>query len=488
MGFAKVNLFLLFVVVVSGATPALAQRLCISTLSGESSKTDSVPISILKSDSALWLNSIIPMATNDVLDNISRNDGLPGAIVAALTRANPNYYYHWVRDAAIVIESLTIRFRKLSKVDPQDVKERQIILKRLLEYVSFSKLIQKLPTFGNDGEPKFEITGKPFNDEWGRPQDDSPAARAISMMKIIEIIQGAGDLDPHFVESIVKDLYDSKLPSTSLIKVDLEYIAHRWREPSFDLWEEVDGNHFYTLMVQRKALLDGASLARILNDPGAAEFYEAQAHEIEKSLANDFYDNNLKIFLATKPGSQHKGFIKNSYADIAVILGLLYGGREDGFLPFSSEKVIATLKYLENYFRDAFPINKVPGIPGVAIGRYVNDMFSGVDRSGGNPWVLATLAMAEAYYRLALEVKNNKGITVEGQFIDYLKLVEKGDEFIARVKYHAHKDGSTNEQIDRYTGFMTSVYKLTWNSAEMIRANFWREKVIGSISNNDLSQ
>jgi GH15 family glucan-1,4-alpha-glucosidase len=44
----------------------------------------------------------------------------------------------------------------------------------------------------------------------------------------------------------------------------------------------------------------------------------------------------------------------------------------------------------------------------------------------------------------------------------------RADQFVERVKYHAHTDGSLDEQIDRYTGQMTSAHDLTWNYAALL--------------------
>jgi len=57
------------------------------------------------------------------------------------------------------------------------------------------------------------------------------------------------------------------------IKTDLEYVAHNWQESSFDLWEESNGDNFFTKMVQRKAMIDGAAFATKMGDTGAANFY-----------------------------------------------------------------------------------------------------------------------------------------------------------------------------------------------------------------------
>jgi glucoamylase len=50
--------------------------------------------------------------------------------------------------------------------------------------------------------------------------------------------------------------------------------------------EEISGDHFFTKMVQRKALILGAALANELNDPGAGQFYLVSA-VIQINLIND---------------------------------------------------------------------------------------------------------------------------------------------------------------------------------------------------------
>lgn len=62
---------------------------------------------------------------------------------------------------------------------------------------------------------------------WGRPQADGPAIRATAMMKFARII----GLDDPFVRSF---LYHANLDGRSLIKDDLEWLAHNWQSSSFD--------------------------------------------------------------------------------------------------------------------------------------------------------------------------------------------------------------------------------------------------------------
>ena len=75
------------------------------------------------------------------------------------------------------------------------------------------------------------------------------------------------------LQIIIKKLYDGKEPSSSVIKADLDFVSNHWQDPCFDLWEEVNGTHFYTRMQQRTALREGAALAKALKvHPGIILF------------------------------------------------------------------------------------------------------------------------------------------------------------------------------------------------------------------------
>jgi glucoamylase len=43
-----------------------------------------------------------------------------------------------------------------------------------------------------------------------------------------------------------------------LVRGDLAFTLARWRQSCFDLWEEEEGQHYYTLRVQAAALQHGA--------------------------------------------------------------------------------------------------------------------------------------------------------------------------------------------------------------------------------------
>jgi glucoamylase len=157
---------------------------------------------------------------------------------------------------------------------------------------------------------------------------------------------------------------------------------------------------------------------------------------------------------------------KNSQIDSAIILGVLHGHTDDGFFSFSDERVKQTLTRMIIEFKSTYAINQRAEIHGVAIGRYPEDKYAGAHFNGGNPWVLTTLATAQLYYEMAAQCTSQ----------EKKQLMALADSFVERVRYHAYPDGSLSEQMDRYTGFMTSANNLTWNYAAVLTADKARRR------------
>lgn len=400
------------------------------------------------SNSLQWLDNKSNFFEQKIMANVSLPDGLPGSVAASRADVTgPNYHFHWVRDAALTMLALIDQYQHTT-----DANIKADIRNTLSQYIDFSAYIQNVPKLTDLGEPKFYLDGKAFNEPWGRPQNDGPALRAISLIEWAKILVLEND------EQQVRDrLYNSNYPATSPIKKDLEYISHHWKDPSFDLWEEVQGTHFYTLMVIRRALLEGADLARRMDDPKAADWYVSQAKQIEMELSH--FWNEQKGYITATINRTGGIDYKSTNLDTAVVLGLLHGGMNDGFMAWDDPHVVATLNKITATFKSMYAINQT-SIPGVAIGRYPEDRYAGSDFSGGNPWTLCTLAMAEAWYHYASVQRIH-----HQQNSESLKLADK---FIQRVQHHANKDDSMDEQIQRDTGLMTSAKDLTWNYAALL--------------------
>jgi glucoamylase len=436
-----------------------------------------------------WLVTQTERSTQGMLANIT-----PWGAVIASPSSEPDYRYHWIRDGALTMGTV------------QGLREGTDAL--VWNYAEFSRRNQLTSNAsgGADGlglgEPKFNLDGTAYLRDWGRPQNDGPALRASTLIRFAHRLLDQGQ----FAEVRAR-LYDPKLPGGRVIKADLEFVSHHWRDPSFDLWEEVRGTHFYTRLVQRRALLDGAGLAERLGDPGAANWYRQQARLLEGEITRH-WDSKHEQIRATLDGSSDA---KPSGLDVAVVLGALHalsGG--DSFFSVTDPRVLITAQKIEDAFKREYAINRRAldgeGLDmGTAIGRYPEDRYDGHSTTGrGNPWFLATAAFAELYYKTATRIEADGGVKItslsarsfnrlaelsrlggvrsgerlrgrDPRFAALLKgLREKGDAYLRRVRYHAPADGSLSEQFNRDNGYMQSADELTWSHAGLLTAAWAR--------------
>jgi len=387
-----------------------------------------------------------------VITNSTMPDVVPGMVVASPSRENPDYYFDWVRDTALTMRSL---------IDYWEIKRDPKIKKMILTWINAETYRQTLPALSGLGEPKYNIDGTGFTGPWGRPQNDGPALRAVTMIKFANLLLMSGEQD-----YVLKYLYHGSIPATSVIKRDLEYTAHHWREPSFDLWEEEKGMHFYTLLAQHTALQEGAKLARELGDVGAANFYADQSDLIGKMLKSEFVDSYIGI--ATTRNKVSNLSYKHSNLDAAPLLALLHNYPYQKLFSFKDPSV---KKYIDTFVRrnrEIYSINYTLNDSGVALGRYPEDKYTGYNSDGeGNPWFLITIGLAEYYCQARNEVRTAKyDDQIEQQF--------------QRVLYHSNRTGNLSEQFNRYNGIMQGARDLTWSynafMTAMMRCGFINSK------------
>jgi glucoamylase len=365
------------------------------------------------------------------------------------------------------------------------------------------------------GEPKFHADGTPFTGSWGRPQRDGPALRALTLMQYIRAYNASHPaLWTESSSNPYADLYNAALPPGSVVKADLEYVARYWRESGFDLWEEVQGLHFFTAMVQLRALREGAVLANAFADFGAARWYAGQAAALE-DLVRQFWSQDKGHIVATLD-SERSGL------DCGVLLGSLHGSTSESAGPFPphSDEILLSLLGLVRDQRRRFPINSVPISPhaaassdddlaGVGIGRYPEDVYDGYGSSpaGGNPWFLCTATVAEILYRAAAHLQSAQHLNVTargapfwrallGNAVDVaaeqvhdahssvfnaalIRLRESGDSFLAKIRTHADAEGALSEQFDRVDGFERGARDLTWSYGAFLQAAVARREVLG---------
>ncbi|KAK5019152.1 hypothetical protein LTR16_000823 [Cryomyces antarcticus] len=174
---------------------------------------------------------------------------------------------------------------------------------------------------------------------------------------------------------------------------NLLFVASNWTSTSFDLWEEESSDHFYTRMVQRRALLVGTAFATMMGDSATASTLSGAATAITATLPQ-FWDVNRQLVLY-EYGPVLRG--KSSYKDVAVVLGIIHGYAKDGVYGYTNDQILASAYQIatsltRSRLRPPMPEYILAFTP--LHSRYPEDVYDGFGTSLGNPWYLAPAAMA----------------------------------------------------------------------------------------------
>ncbi|KAK5112720.1 hypothetical protein LTR62_003818 [Meristemomyces frigidus] len=441
--------------------------------------------------------------------NINPNvtGAVKGVVVAARSgptypQTDPDYEYNWVRDASLtmdVVQSLySASTKKKSQSQYEDI---------LFEYATARATEQTDPNLQTGlGEPKFYLNNTIFSGPWGRPQNDGPATSAITLIKFAnDYLANGGSMD-----TVKQKIYDSTTyPASAPMQKDLLFVASNWSSPSFDLWEEEESDHFYTRMVQRRALVSGAAFASKMGDSTTSATLSAAATALTATLGQ-FWDVNRHTILYEYGPVLHG---KSSYLDIAVVLGVIHGYAGDGVYGFTNDEVLSSALRISTSFIDVYPLaNKTTdstgNILGIPIGRYPEDVYNGTgtEDNGGNPWYLCTAAMAQFMYSASSQYADDGSISITNiskPFFDYftptadLSLGQSyaygspqynhainglngwGDAFMRTIKHYTPTDGTLTEEYNRNTGVPQGAADLTWSYASVLTAAFARAETRG---------
>src|SRR5207248_1364490 len=109
-----------------------------------------------------WIAFETPTAATKLLANISAPGTAPGSVLASPSQSNPNYYYHWIRDAALCMNTVVDLYSNETQPSAK-ARDAQV----LSDYVNFSRQNQVTPNrSGGLGEPKFMVDGSAFDGDW----------------------------------------------------------------------------------------------------------------------------------------------------------------------------------------------------------------------------------------------------------------------------------------------------------------------------------
>lgn len=272
-----------------------------------------------------------------------------------------------------------------------------------------------------------------------------------------------------------------------LIYNDLLYVGQYWNTSSYDLWEEVNGNSFFTTTAQHRALVQGSIWAERLNQ--TCEPCK-QAPAILCFLQSDFWNETGNYILANINTNQ----VTRSEINADPILAAMHAFDINATCDAASlqpcnSKVLATHKVWVDSFRNIYPLNDNNSAPAPALcGRYPEDTYY-----GGNPWYITTLAAAEVLYDAVAQFSMAGEVTVDNYslpfwqdlypdveattYTDYANVSallgaasNYADSFIELISNYTPPNGTLNEQINKTTGEPLSAIALTWSYAAFVTA------------------
>lgn len=425
-----------------------------------------------------YLSYLSRKFSKKLLANISVHHTQPGCIVASQSKSDPPYFYHWFRDAALVMLSMM----RSSHIHHQ----RHLLQDWLMFEAECAANLDRSPELSGPGEPKIHVDCTLFTEPWGRPQHDSSALRLIAGLEALERMHQGG-----FTVYATNQFH-------SLLMRDVDYTIQTMGKPGFDLWEEVYGCHFFTLAVQCHAMSCAMS-SRWLSEELRSRCCTA-LQQGEQMIQEYLDSTESQAFLQSSRQVTNHNMDERFWCDSSVLLAVCKF-RRSLVLNF---RTIRTVVALANHFTAIYPINKQQPLP--LLGRYPEDKYF-----GGNPWPICTcfaidwcftaathllqqhtnlekvtrVALTELLARFNMVPTDSLG--KDRQDLGRL-LFELGDAWLSHLLHTMFQAGEDNqdfnfaEQINRLTGEWLSAKQLTWNYAALLDCLHSRECTVSELS------
>jgi len=264
---------------------------------------------------------------------------------------------------------------------------------------------------------------------WGRPQNDGPALRALT---ILRWMRGAS-LDAALLTACEE-----------LLRADLRFTQDHSRQPCYDIWEEERGLHYFTLRVGAQALDDGADWLDTRGEGAQARACRGQSQAIRQALDGYWLADRgyyrSRVLDGGEPSAKE--------LDIAVILAALQASDECAAHSVRDPRIHATLGVLDSVFEADYPINHA--------------------RPAGGAYYFSTLAAAELCFRAARGGGGREA------------LLARGDRYLETVRAFIPESGDMSEQFDQRTGEQTSAKHLAWSYAAFISCAAARRAAAGA--------
>ena len=408
-----------------------------------------------------------------------------GSIVASPVLASwdpdPDYFFHWFRDSAIVIDAVRLLYEagdlgaaalthfadfvhfslSLKALDGRALVELdQWRLQVLPEFVQYLRGDDLLLVSGDAvyADARVNPDGTLDISRWTRPQHDGAPLRALAVGRWLRAVRGPSRLEPG--TAAAGTLADAE----RLLRTDLELTAVHWREPSLDIWEEELGHHYFTLRVSAAALNEGAEWLRAGGQANEAAALRAEAQAILRIL-DGYWIADAGHFRSRKTPP---GAATTKLLDAAVILAAVHAGDGEETHSARDPRMHATLAKLEQLFDGLYPINRnrPPG-RAPALGRYEGDVYF-----SGGAYYFSTLGAAEICFSAA--AAHARGSAARAGWF------ARGDAFLATVRAFTPLSGDLSEQFDQRTGEQVSAKHLAWSYAAFISCVTARRAVLGA--------
>lgn len=367
-----------------------------------------------------------------------------GCIVASPVLADwdpePDYFFHWFRDSALVVDALRVLYEDAGP-DAQEILAqvqdfvrfscalleldgRQAVLPRnatapeFQQYLRESAELSAVHGEAVMAETRVNADGTLDFTRWSRPQHDGVALRALALLRWLRVaVLDAG--------------------AARLLRADLAFTRRRAQTPAYDIWEEELGWHWYTLRVSAAALDAGAAWLEAQGEHGEALAARKEGEALRARLRaywlEDAQQLASRVLASGEPSSKQ--------LDSSVILAAIHA-RDT-----ADPRLSATLDRLDAHFAARYALNQGRA-QGFALGRYPGDVYH-----GGHPWYLCTLAAAEFCYRVARGER---------------AWMQRGDAYLATVRAFTPSDGALSEQFDARSGAQGSARHLAWSYAAFI--------------------
>lgn len=401
-----------------------------------------------------------------------------GSIIASPVPAaydpDPDYFFHWFRDSAVVIDAVRLLFEagrmdgealvhfgdfvrfslSLADLDGRslvaDAAWRKNVVPDFEKYVRPDEELAAVRGSAVSADTRVNPDGTIDISRWARPQHDGPPLRALVVLKWMRTLRSRASTQT----AVLAD-------AARLLAIDLDFTVKHWREPSFDIWEEESGHHYYTLRVSAAALSEGAEWLRAEGKANEAEALGAEAQVIHRMLDGFWRESAGHYSSRILPGGKKS----TKDLDIAVILSAVHAAGEGDAHTARDPRMHATLERLEALFDAAYPINhRRPKDRAPAMGRYQGDVYY-----SGGAYYFSTLGACELCYLAA--AAHAPGCD------ERRKWIEHGDGFLATMRAFTPASGDLSEQFDQRTGEQTSAKHLAWSYAAFISCVTARQAV-----------